>query len=1061
MSTTTNSVPSGQAPRRIPKGYVPALGPKLKIILAIVFGSVAILGATGVYLAAISLLNWAQAPQTFTNPFTLWMFIGHSVVGVAAMVPFVLFGGVHLVTSRKRPNKRAVKLGMIVFALGLIVGITGLSLIQLEGLPQLPTGTVTRSIAYWLHILLPIAAIVGYVLHRQAGPDIQWKWGIAWASGVGVFVVAMIALHSQDPRKWYAVGSAEGEQYFHPSAARTSDGNFIPADVLMMDEYCMKCHQDVYNDHIHSAHKFSSFNNPPYLFSVRETRKVSLERDGNVKAARWCAGCHDPVPFFSGAFDNPNYDDVNDKTAHAGITCTACHAMTHVNSTKGNADYTIEEPEHYPLAFSDNPWLQWVNNQVIKAKPDFHKKTFLKPFHKTAEFCSTCHKVSLPVELNHYKDFLRGQNHYDSFLLSGVSGHGVRSFYYPPEAKVNCAECHMPLKPSMDFGSRDFDGTGIRKRHDHLFPGANTGLFELLKFTDRYKDRAAKFDESIRKNTDYLTGVDPEGKDKKLRIDLFGLKEGGSIDGKLIAPLRPTIPALKPGQTYLVEAVVRTLGVGHHFSQGTVDSNEIWVDFEAKVGDRVIARNGATGNPDDTGPVDPWAHFINVHMLDRNGNRIDRRNPQDIFTPLYDHQIPPGGAAVVHYQLDIPKDVQGEVQITARVRYRKFDYSYMKYVHGNQPVPKLPIVDMCSDKLALPIGDAPKPTVAASPIPAWQRWNDYGIGCLLEGGMGSKKGEFRQAEEAFRQLLNIGEKSAVGQGHLNMARVYLEEGRLQEAAQALTAAKQSDPAPPWWTIAWFAGLIDTENATEAADFEKAIATFESILDPNNQPTTRKFDFQKDYVVWNRLGTTLFKRSQLSPQGSAEEAGYLNRAIAAFNRVLTLDSEDLDAHYGLSQCYARLGLAALDLPTPTEIAGSPDIAELTAGAETLAKPDLAEDVLLAHIGRLVERVTQFGRLPNQADRPRLPVLGKLILAANGRFQTATTPTTRAALAHLLATLHRETHAIYRPDEHARARTTAAYRLKNPAANHAAEAIVIYPTTVEQKQAIVARQPRAAR
>ena len=59
-----------------------------------------------------------------------------------------------------------------------------------------------------------------------------------------------------------------------------------------------------------SAHHFSSFNNKPYLFSVRETRQVSLKRDGSVKASRWCAGCHDVVPFFSGAFDDPNFDSL-------------------------------------------------------------------------------------------------------------------------------------------------------------------------------------------------------------------------------------------------------------------------------------------------------------------------------------------------------------------------------------------------------------------------------------------------------------------------------------------------------------------------------------------------------------------------------------------------------------------------------------------------------------------------------------------------------------------------------------------------------------------------------
>lgn len=181
--------------------------------------------------------------------------------------------------------------------------------------------------------------------------------------------------------------------------------------------------------------------------------KWRLKRDGNVKASRWCAGCHDPVPFYSGAFDNPSYDDVHHPTSHAGITCTTCHAITNVNSTRGNADYTIDEPLHYPFASSDNATLQWINNQLVKAKPEMHKKTFLKDFHRDAQFCSTCHKVSLPKEVTQYKDFLRGQNHYDPFLLSGVSGHGARSFYYPPQAKESCNACHMPLKQSNDSGT--------------------------------------------------------------------------------------------------------------------------------------------------------------------------------------------------------------------------------------------------------------------------------------------------------------------------------------------------------------------------------------------------------------------------------------------------------------------------------------------------------------------------------------------------------------------------------------------------------------------------------
>ena len=185
---------------------------------------------------------------------------------------------------------------------------------------------------------------------------------------------------------------------------------------------------------LHSAHKLSSFNNPAYRASVRETRKVATERAGSLQASRWCAGCHDPVPFFSGRFDDPNYDDVNDPTAHAGISCAVCHAIQSVDSSVGNADYTIDEPKHYPFAYSDNPILSELNSLMVKAKPAFHKHEMLKPLHKTSEFCASCHKVSLPGEVTAYKEFLRGQNHYDSYLSEWSLWSWCKEFLLPSKS---------------------------------------------------------------------------------------------------------------------------------------------------------------------------------------------------------------------------------------------------------------------------------------------------------------------------------------------------------------------------------------------------------------------------------------------------------------------------------------------------------------------------------------------------------------------------------------------------------------------------------------------------
>ena len=862
--------PEEKTPRT--KKYVRAVGSRLRILLFGIFVLFALLGANSAYLSSITFLEWTRG-ETYQNYFYQFMFLGHLVLGLLILLPVIFFGIFHIKNAWNRPNKRAASVGYALFAISLILLFSGLALMRVKGFeiknPDL------RSVMYWAHVITPLLAVWLYILHRLAGPKIKWKAGVSWAVAVGAVVVIMVSLHTQDPRKWNVAGPKEGVKYFEPSLARTSSGNFIPADTLMMDKYCQECHPDVYKGWFHSVHHFSSFNNEPYFFSISETRKKMLERDGNVKASRWCAGCHDPVPFFSGAFDDPKFDTRNHPTAHAGITCTVCHAITHVNSTKGNADYTIEEPVHYPFAKSDNALLKFINRQMVKAKPEFHKKTFLKELHKTPEFCSTCHKVSLPFELNHYKEWLRGQNHYDNYHLSGVSGHAVRSFYYPPKAVDNCNKCHMPLKSSEDFGADFFAGKekGLQI-HDHLFPAANTGIAHIRNQPDIVKVHQEFLKDSV-------------------VVDIFGVKEGGEVDGKLIAPVRPSIPSLEPGKEYLLEVVVRTMRVGHLFSQGTVDSNEIWIDVAMENGGKTIGRSGGLGEGKE---VDQWSHFLNVYLLDKDGNRIDRRNAQDIFTPLYNNQMPPGTGQVVHYRFKLPEDAEGEIDVSVKLQYRKFDAKYMKYIYPDEPENDLPITVMSSDTVTFPV-NGETATGAAPKKPEWQRWNDYGIGLLLKGNKGSEKGELIQAEAAFKQVEALGQAS----GPLNLARVYIKEGRLEEAVEALGRAVDAK-APPW-TVAWFTGVVNKQNGF----LDKAIEEFRGIVENRSEEMIeRGFDFSQDYVALNELGQTLFERAKMERANEAKRNEFLGLALKRFEQTLTFDSENLTAHYNLALIHSQLG-----------------------------------------------------------------------------------------------------------------------------------------------------------
>jgi tetratricopeptide (TPR) repeat protein len=168
------------------------------------------------------------------------------------------------------------------------------------------------------------------------------------------------------------------------------------------------------------------------------------------------------------------------------------------------------------------------------------------------------------------------------------------------------------------------------------------------------------------------------------------------------------------------------------------------------------------------------------------------------------------------------------------------------------------------------------------------------VGCA-----GSDKGELRQAEAAFTEVEKLGRP----EGPLNLARVFHKEGRLDEAAQALRRAAATGAAP--WTVAWLNGLVNKENG----HLDDAIANFRAALGATSRElTARGFDFSRDYDVLNELGQTLFERAkrERGEPRAARRRELLGDAVAAFDRTLAIDSENVTAHYALSLIHADLG-----------------------------------------------------------------------------------------------------------------------------------------------------------
>src|SRR5262249_55920225 len=243
--------------------------------------------------------------------------------------------------------------------------------------------------------------------------------------------------------------------------------------------------------------------------------------------------------------------------------------------------------------------------------------------------------------------------------------------------------------------------------------------------------------------------------------------------GKIAAPVNSAGGALEPGGTARVDVVVRTRKIGHFFPGGTVDSFDVWLELQAKEADGQVVFWRGNVTEDGRGPVEAGAHFYRSYQLDADGNMINKRNAWQARSVLYVRLIPPGAADVAHYRVKIPKDAKGPITLTAKLNYRKFSYYYTQFAYAGQPmpaqspeligpdhnslvysfdkanvpanvsgqikgeIPSLPITTLAQATAQLELSDG-KASPSWKPVvekDVRERWNDWGIGLLLQGDL--------------------------------------------------------------------------------------------------------------------------------------------------------------------------------------------------------------------------------------------------------------------------------------------------------------------------------------
>ena len=651
---------------------------------------------------------------------------------------------------------------------------------------------------------------------------------------------------------------------FLPSNATTDTGAFIDPKDFPTAAYCGHCHQAAHQQWRESVH--SNSNRVPYY--LRNVNLLAAEK--GIAFTRHCEGCHDPIALVSGALTDKSprtrpYDQ-------DGVTCMTCHSIQSVD-TRGTGSYVMGIPAVL-LDENGQPIHRAVTDAEILAHLDRHSAAVMKPFYRTSEFCSACHKAALPHALNDYK-WQRAISLYDEWQNASFAKQSPLPFY-KKDVVSTCETCHMQREP---LGKLPDPGSKHEQLASHRWLGANTLIPQIYHFDEQAK-RVVEFLQNAVFNVDiFAIETEPITNAGAPRPASGTWDAAQPAQPKLIAPLGLVDYDLTPGQRVVVSVVIQNKGIAHSHVPEQRDMYESWVDFTVKnAAGKVIYESGAIQPKDKE--LDPAAHSFTNRLINKQGGINALHQVWDNRVVAYNNTIQSGRSQLIRYCFTMPKNTGsqpgGPVSVTATVRYRRFDQHFidfgMSIPLGGAHYPQ-PIVDMVAatrtftpgHNAALPPPAKPDPTVN----PEWMRWNNYGI-ALLDAQ------QYAASVAAFERVAQL--RPDYADAPTNIAIAY-------------TAWEKYDDALPWLNKS----LALAKDNARALYYLALVQRNEGQVDEaiaNLQKVAAAFPRSRD--AHRELGFSYYQLHRY-PEARAE---YL--------AVQSIDPDDLAAHYNLSILYRRLG-----------------------------------------------------------------------------------------------------------------------------------------------------------
>ena len=589
-----------------------------------------------------------------------------------------------------------------------------------------------------------------------------------------------------------ATNAAQAENPFFPAGLRLTAESRHDAPA---GSYCGRagCHTTALSEWQGSVHQQAA-TDPVY----RRVRGEYIAHNGET-AARWCAGCHEPLSVVQA--DKQALSRTG-PAAQEGVGCVGCHAMTDVAARTGNGRFTLSLPQNYPFADSQAGWKRRMHDFLLRVRPAPHQTAYLKPeIHAAPELCGTCHRQSFNVPQNGYQ-FVHAADEWGAWQSGPFSGRTARTAGLTTGTQRTCQDCHS-------------------RRADGKFSHASTTSSWMRP-------------PSASHSAERGTRKEEPGRQQGVCLDIFALRRiaGAGQTEDWIAPLDapPVGSALRAGETYLLDIVVSNRHTGHEFPAGYLDIEEAWLEVTLEDGrGRVTAESGRIMT--DAASLPPDTHAYRSIPLDRNGNPLTHHELWRQVTTAYRRAIPSGGADIARYRFTLPRAFTPPLTVHARLRYRSLRPDFAAWV---DPRTASPATTLAEEKVVMRSTAAKGPRQPETETAL--RYVAYGLGLLAP----KDAPDAARARKAFRIAQQLSPNRP--EPFLGLGRAYLAEPELLAARAQFNIALRLDPENP--AAQADLGLIYSRQG----EYDRALTLLRPLV----------LRFPQDGALQFDLGLTLFR-----------------------------------------------------------------------------------------------------------------------------------------------------------------------------------------------------------